>query len=49
MKIPLSKDSVKNGVKWLMGDGIKNAKEARAVEKIFNEELKKQKENDDND
>ena len=41
MRVTLSKDSVKNGVKWLMGDGFKNAKEARAAEKAFNEGLKK--------
>jgi len=27
-----------------MGDGLKNAKEARQAEKIFNEELKKNRE-----
>ena len=41
MKMKLSKQANKIGIKWIMGDGIKNAKEARKLEKAFIEGMEK--------
>lgn len=38
--LTLSKEAKKAGVKWMMMDGVKNAKEARRLEKIFVRGLK---------